>query len=479
MWFSSWLRKWTSNRTARGRTHHRSVAPRFRPRLEALEDRFLPSTLTVLNTNDSGPGSLRAEIAAAQSGDTIVFDPSLGGSVITLSSGQLMINTSLTIHTDRSVLIDASSSSRVFDVAGSASVTIDNLWILNGSAKDGGAIYNSGTLTLNGCIFQGDAAGDQGGAVYNAGTMVINNTSFGNEIVNVPGPFFSQMFVPNQAVSGGAIENQGTMTVLNSVFAGYFPYVANLASKRGGAIDNAGNLTVSGCYFQGNAAYVIGGITAFAGAGGAIANSGTLNVTASTFVDGRAGQGGAIANFGNAVLDSSTIGGTDFSLACDAAFGGGVFNQGTMTISNSTISGCAADIGIKNGVGQIGGGIYNAGTLNLLQTSVANNVAILYGGGIFNAGSLNMVASTVSANEAEFQAGGIFNAGSLNMVASTVSGNTVEFGTASGIFNSGTLYVTSASSLCGNSSFSGVEVDLFNLGTAQISSDSTVCVTEP
>src|SRR5262249_952225 len=46
----------------------------FRPRLEALEDRWLPSTLTVLNNLDSGPGSLRADIAAAQSGDTIVFD---------------------------------------------------------------------------------------------------------------------------------------------------------------------------------------------------------------------------------------------------------------------------------------------------------------------------------------------------------------------------------------------------------------------
>src|SRR5215468_11146099 len=37
---------------------------RVRPRLEALEDRTLPSTFTVLNTNDSGPGSLRAAVAA-------------------------------------------------------------------------------------------------------------------------------------------------------------------------------------------------------------------------------------------------------------------------------------------------------------------------------------------------------------------------------------------------------------------------------
>src|SRR5437588_808031 len=34
-----------------------------RPRVEALEDRALPSTFTVTNTNDSGTGSLRQAIA--------------------------------------------------------------------------------------------------------------------------------------------------------------------------------------------------------------------------------------------------------------------------------------------------------------------------------------------------------------------------------------------------------------------------------
>jgi hypothetical protein len=51
-------------------------------RLEALEDRSLPSTLTGLNTHDSGPDSLRAAIAAAQNNDTIHFAGSLAGQTI-------------------------------------------------------------------------------------------------------------------------------------------------------------------------------------------------------------------------------------------------------------------------------------------------------------------------------------------------------------------------------------------------------------
>src|SRR5437879_13754988 len=68
---------------------------RFVPRLEPLEGRTVLSTLTVTNPADSGDGSLRAAIAAAQSGDQIVFDTSLKGQTITLTSGQLAITQSL------------------------------------------------------------------------------------------------------------------------------------------------------------------------------------------------------------------------------------------------------------------------------------------------------------------------------------------------------------------------------------------------
>ena len=57
-------------------------------------------TLIVTNNSDtgmSGDGSLRGEILAAHSGDTIVFAHSLNGQTITLSQGQLDVTKNLTI----------------------------------------------------------------------------------------------------------------------------------------------------------------------------------------------------------------------------------------------------------------------------------------------------------------------------------------------------------------------------------------------
>src|SRR5262249_15930332 len=96
MWFSSRLRN---------RKRHESprMRPACRPRLEALEDRCLPSTLTASNRQDGGKGWVRYEIAAAQSGDTIVFDFGNKKSnsrphTITLASPELYIDKNLTIQ---------------------------------------------------------------------------------------------------------------------------------------------------------------------------------------------------------------------------------------------------------------------------------------------------------------------------------------------------------------------------------------------
>jgi hypothetical protein len=173
----SFLRK---SRSA-GRT--RSRRPSFRPRFECLEGRRLLTTLTVLNNLDSGAGSLRAEIAAAHSGDTINFAPSLAGQTITLTKGELLINKNLTIAGPGAgeLTLSGNHASRVFEVAIGTHVALAGLTISNGLAAgaDGGGIDNSGTLTVSGSILSGNSTnyrwkgnnivGGEGGGIYNSG----------------------------------------------------------------------------------------------------------------------------------------------------------------------------------------------------------------------------------------------------------------------------------------------------------------------
>jgi hypothetical protein len=118
-----------------------------------LECRTLPSIYTVLNTQDSGSGSLRDAIVGASDGDTIVFDSSLVGQTITLTSGQLAISANLDIvglGADQ-LAVSGNYQSRVFSIATGVTAEIENLTITHGLATSGGGVENAGTLTLVGC----------------------------------------------------------------------------------------------------------------------------------------------------------------------------------------------------------------------------------------------------------------------------------------------------------------------------------------
>ena len=102
-------------------------------RLDVLEDRTLPSTFTVMNLNDGGPGSLRAGIA---SGDNIiVFANELHGT-ITLTSGELLISNSVTITGPgaNKLAVSGNNASEVFNISG-ASASMSGLTITQGSAS--------------------------------------------------------------------------------------------------------------------------------------------------------------------------------------------------------------------------------------------------------------------------------------------------------------------------------------------------------
>src|SRR5260370_15130276 len=123
---------------------------RFLPQIEILEQRTVPSIWTVTSPADSGDGSLRAVIAAAQHGDQIAFDQTLQGQTITLTSGELALTKSLDIEgpgADR-LAVSGNHQSRIFSITGGVRVTLAGLTITHGQAEDGGGIYNAGTLVV-------------------------------------------------------------------------------------------------------------------------------------------------------------------------------------------------------------------------------------------------------------------------------------------------------------------------------------------
>jgi len=90
MWFTARVR--SAKRISCGR-RKASWSPSTVPCVvQILEDRTLLSILSVTNALDKGAGSLRDAITHAQTGDTIAFDRSLNGQIITLTSDQLTIN---------------------------------------------------------------------------------------------------------------------------------------------------------------------------------------------------------------------------------------------------------------------------------------------------------------------------------------------------------------------------------------------------
>jgi hypothetical protein len=107
------------------------------------------SIITVTNTNDSGPGSLRQALVDANDGDTI--DATGVSGVITLTSGELLVDKSVTINgAGADVLaVDGNAMSRAFHIDfPSQTVTISGLTIRNGHTGTGGGIQNAGLGTL-------------------------------------------------------------------------------------------------------------------------------------------------------------------------------------------------------------------------------------------------------------------------------------------------------------------------------------------
>jgi hypothetical protein len=171
----------------------------------ALEDRALLSTLTVSNTSDSSPGSLRAAINQANSSGgtaTIIFSSLFHtAQTITLTGGLLDLtgtHGTTTIQGPGAGLLSVSGNqaSQVFQVEHGVTAWISGLTIIGGhSQKSRGGLVNYGTATLTDCTVSGNTAGAGGGLMNFVGTTTLTDCTISG----------------NTADSGGGLFNYGSL----------------------------------------------------------------------------------------------------------------------------------------------------------------------------------------------------------------------------------------------------------------------------
>ncbi len=265
------------------------------------------ATFIVTTSADSGPGSLREAILAANrtaGSDEILFDLPDGLQVISLTSALPEISDAVTIRNTTgaaNLTIERASTApnfRILSIQPGVTVQLDQLTLTNGNAGtgNGGAIANRGNLTINNSVITGNQA-VLGGGILNAlsGSLTINNSTIDGNRASAP---------TSTTTGGGGVENQGTLRVNNSTFSNN--QVA--AEGVGGAISNSGGtLIVVNSTFSGNQA---------GGNGGAIRNSGTATLTNVTLTNNTAdangngqGSGGGLQNAGLITLRNTLVAG--------------------------------------------------------------------------------------------------------------------------------------------------------------------------
>jgi len=312
--------------------------------------------ITVINTNDSGPGSLRQALANVNDGDTINFAVS---GTIALTSGELVIDKNIAINgpgqNSLTVRPSQTGSFRVFNVMPNHSVTIQGLTISFGYAQyaQGGGIYlgEHVTATIADCSLTNNYTGDIGGAIFIDG------------------------------YGGGAM-----LTVLNSTITSNTAGSTENGGNGAGIYSTADTLTIINSTISNNTAWI--GNDFFGGYGGGIVTGGkgTVEISNSTISGNQAGvDGGGLSISGIATITNSTISGNTaglFSPVGPIGSGGGISNFATLTIINSTISGNNAHGSTFKGGGQ-GGGIYNGGSANIGNSTLSANQADVHGGSLY------------------------------------------------------------------------------------------------
>jgi hypothetical protein len=275
--------------------------------------------ITVTNTNDSGPGSLRQALAVAHDGDSITF--AVSGTIM-LTSGGLGVFKNVTISgpgaNQLSIDGNQSPTQPVFSV--SAIATISGLTIRNSAY---GIDNFGGALTVRNCVISDNAFSGISITTEEFGVVtatILSTTVIGNSQGGVSS-------VPN-IFSGGA-----TVTITDCTISGNFS-----APGGGGIFGTHTFLTVANSTISGNST---------PRNGGGISVSGGLVIENSTISGNSAGtSGGGI--YGGATVENSTISGNSAGTSA-----GGIYNNSSLIVRNAILDAGASGENIFNDGGTV------------------------------------------------------------------------------------------------------------------------------
>lgn len=311
--------------------------------------------------------SLRAAIAG---GDTVYFATT---GRVNVASTIIISNDVSLIDSNHAVMLSgsgASSRGPLFIVNSGVQFRASGLMFANGSATNGGAIYNEGIIVLANCFFSNNTAVGPGGALGASG-------SFGT-VLGSSGGAGKQ----GAGGTGGAVYNIGTAIIAGCTF------LTNQAIGGNGGIGGTGG---SSAYMGGDGG--AGGAGGSA-AGGALYSRGVLQVSNTLFRFNSASGGSGGAGGTNGVAPNPGAHGDGG--AGNSALGGALFASGGSIIgctfhANRAAAGSSADaaadtphfVGVagRRGPDGYGGGIYAEGAVEIVNCTFCTNSVVAGKGG--------------------------------------------------------------------------------------------------
>ena len=190
------------------------------------------------------------------------------------------------------------NKTQFMDIKSTSSVVLTNLTIINGYDKYGGAIDNSGNLTIQNCNFKNNSA-NSGGAIYNSGNLEVRGSTFEDNIITI---------------NGGAICSYSYVGIYDSTF---------IRNRGTGTSSNGGSIYISG---KSDKYSVL-----------------NRNIFKDTFV---VQKGGALylsyVNVTNCIFENAS------TTATGSSNGGGAIYGSSFNLKNNTMTNCVAKSGNGN-----------------------------------------------------------------------------------------------------------------------------------